>query len=50
VPIGAAGARIPADSQVVHAGRRPATAEARLYAGDDGKLFAHAGTSCLILG
>ena len=31
-----------ADSHVVHAGRKLATAEGRLYAEDSGKLFAHA--------
>jgi acyl-coenzyme A thioesterase PaaI-like protein len=41
--------RVLAESQVVHRGRRLATAEGRLYAEDDGKLFAHATTSCLIL-
>ena len=41
--------RVLADSHVVHAGRKLATAEGRLYAEDDGKLFAHATTSCLIL-
>ena len=40
--------RVLADSHVVHAGRKLATAEGRLYAEDDGKLFAHATTSCLI--
>ncbi len=41
--------RVLADSHVVHVGRKLATAEGRLYAEDDGKLFAHATTSCLIL-
>ena len=41
--------RVLADSHVVHAGRKLATAEGRLYAEDGGKLFAHATTSCLIL-
>jgi acyl-coenzyme A thioesterase PaaI-like protein len=34
---------------VVHAGRRTATAEARLTAEDGGALLAHAKTTCLIL-
>ena len=38
-----------AESRVVHAGRRLATAEGKLYAESDGKLFAHGSTSCLIL-
>ena len=42
--------RVLADSRVVHAGRKLATAEGRLYAeGDPDRLFAHATTSCLIL-
>jgi uncharacterized protein (TIGR00369 family) len=41
--------RVLAESRVVHSGRRLATAEGRLYAEEDGKLFAHASTSCLIL-
>jgi uncharacterized protein (TIGR00369 family) len=34
---------------VVHAGRRTATAEARLVAEDGGALLAHAKTTCMIL-
>jgi uncharacterized protein (TIGR00369 family) len=34
--------------QVVHCGRRLATAEARIV-GADGKLFAHGSTTCLVL-
>jgi uncharacterized protein (TIGR00369 family) len=41
--------RVLADSRVVHVGRKLATAEGRLYAEADEKLFAHATTSCLIL-
>ena len=42
--------RVLADSRVVHAGRKLATAEGRLYAeGDEERLFAHGSTSCLIL-
>jgi uncharacterized protein (TIGR00369 family) len=41
--------RVLADARVVHAGRKLATAEGRLYAEADEKLFAHATTSCLIL-
>jgi uncharacterized protein (TIGR00369 family) len=49
-PIGAATGRILAESHVVHSGRRLATAEGRLYIEADGRLLAHASTSCLILG
>ena len=38
-----------AEGTVVHAGRRTATAEARLTAEDGGALLAHAKTTCLIL-
>jgi uncharacterized protein (TIGR00369 family) len=38
-----------AEGSVVHAGRRTATAEARLTAEDGGALLAHAKTTCLIL-
>jgi uncharacterized protein (TIGR00369 family) len=38
-----------ADCHVVHAGRRIATAEGKLYAAADETLFAHGTTSCLIL-
>jgi uncharacterized protein (TIGR00369 family) len=42
--------RVLADAKVVHAGRKLATAEGRLYAeGDSERLFATATTSCLIL-
>ena len=42
--------RVLADARVVHAGRKLATSEGRLYAeGDPDRLFAHATTSCLIL-
>jgi uncharacterized protein (TIGR00369 family) len=37
------------EGRVVHAGRRTATAEARLTAEDGGALLAHAKTTCLIL-
>jgi len=40
--------RVLADSRVVHHGRKLATAEGRLYAEADEKLFAHATTSCMI--
>jgi uncharacterized protein (TIGR00369 family) len=42
--------RVLAESRVVHSGRRLATAEGRLVGEADGTLFAHASTSCLILG
>lgn len=48
-PLSAGAGRVLAEGQVVHTGRRLATAEGRLYAEADGKLFAHATTSCLIL-
>jgi len=38
-----------AEGHVLHAGRRTATAEARLTAEDGGALLAHAKTTCLIL-
>jgi uncharacterized protein (TIGR00369 family) len=38
-----------AEGAVLHAGRRTATAEARLTAEDGGALLAHAKTTCLIL-
>jgi uncharacterized protein (TIGR00369 family) len=37
------------EGNVVHAGRRTATAEARLTAEDGGALLAHAKTTCMIL-
>jgi uncharacterized protein (TIGR00369 family) len=36
-----------AEGKVVHSGRSSATAEARLF-GPDGKLYAHATTTCLV--
>jgi uncharacterized protein (TIGR00369 family) len=41
--------RVLADCHVVHAGRRLATAEGKLYSEGDETLFAHGTTSCLIL-
>jgi uncharacterized protein (TIGR00369 family) len=38
-----------AEAHIVHAGRRTATAEARLTAEDGGALLAHSKTTCLIL-
>jgi acyl-coenzyme A thioesterase PaaI-like protein len=38
-----------AEGTVVHAGRRTATAEGRLFAESDGTLLAHGTTGCLIL-
>jgi uncharacterized protein (TIGR00369 family) len=44
------GARVLAEGQVVHAGRRTATAEGRLYVeGDERALLAHGSTGCAIL-
>jgi len=42
--------RVLAEGRVVHAGRRVATAEGRLFAEADGALIAHASTGCVILG
>jgi uncharacterized protein (TIGR00369 family) len=41
--------RVLAEGTVVHAGRRTATAEGRLFAETDGTLLAHGTTGCLIL-
>lgn len=38
------------EANVVHRGRRQATAEARLTAVDTGKLLAHGTTTCMIMG
>ena len=40
--------RVLVEGKVVHAGRRMATAEGRLWAERDGKLVAHAKTTCLV--
>jgi uncharacterized protein (TIGR00369 family) len=48
--IRAGAGRVLAEGHVVHAGRRTATAEARLYLEEDpDMLFAHASTGCAIL-
>src|SRR3954453_20978066 len=47
--LSASSGRVLADSRVVHVGRKLATAEGRLYAEADEKLFATGTTSCLIL-
>ena len=39
--------RVRAEGQVIHCGRQLATAQARLV-GPDGKLYAHATTTCLV--
>ena len=41
--------RVRAEAEVVHRGRRQATAEARLTDADSGKLLAHATTTCLVI-
>lgn len=41
--------RVRAEARVVHAGKRLATADARLLALGDGKLLAHATTTCALL-
>jgi acyl-coenzyme A thioesterase PaaI-like protein len=42
--------RILATAEVVHRGRRVATAEATLTVETDGRLLGHRGTTCLVLG
>jgi uncharacterized protein (TIGR00369 family) len=42
--------RVLAEGRVVHAGRRTATAEGRVFAESDEKLIAHGTTGCVILG
>jgi uncharacterized protein (TIGR00369 family) len=44
-----AGMPLVADAEVIHRGRKVATAEALLHAGEGGKLLAHATTTCLII-
>jgi uncharacterized protein (TIGR00369 family) len=39
-----------AEAEVVHRGRRQATAEARLHSVETGKLLAHGTSTCMILG
>lgn len=47
----AGGGRVLAEGRVVHAGRRTATAEGRLFLEDDDTvLYAHGSTGCVILG
>ncbi len=41
--------RVLAEGRVIHAGRRTATADARLFVESDGGLIAHATTGCAIL-
>ncbi len=41
--------RVVAEGRVVHAGRRTATAEGRLFVESDETLIAHASTGCVIL-
>ena len=41
--------RVLAEGRVVHAGRRTATAEGRLFAESDDTLIAHGSTGCVIL-
>jgi uncharacterized protein (TIGR00369 family) len=48
--MGDATGRVLAEGRVVHAGRRTATAEGRVFAESDGKLIAHGSTGCMILG
>jgi uncharacterized protein (TIGR00369 family) len=37
-----------AEGKVIHVGKSIATAEARLFGRDDGKLYAHGSTTCLL--
>ncbi len=48
-PMTAATGPVRAEGQVIHLGSRVATAEGRLFGRDDGKLYAHATTTCLVL-
>ena len=41
--------RVVCSAEVVHRGRRQATAEARLVAAESGKLLAHGSSTCMIL-
>ena len=41
--------RVRAEGTLIHAGRQLATAEGRLVGVEDGKLYAHGTTTCLIL-
>ena len=45
--LAATGRRLRAIGKVIHSGRQMATAEARIV-GPDGKLYAHATTTCFI--
>ena len=47
--ITAATGRLRCEATVVHAGGRIATADARVVGVDDGKLYAHGSTTCLVL-
>jgi uncharacterized protein (TIGR00369 family) len=48
--MGASTGRVLAEGRVVHAGRRTATAEGRVFSESDEKLIAHGSTGCVILG
>jgi uncharacterized protein (TIGR00369 family) len=48
-PIGRDTGVVRAEAKVVHRGRRQATTEGRLVAGDSGKLLAHGTGTCLVL-
>jgi uncharacterized protein (TIGR00369 family) len=49
-PIGRDTGVVRAEAEVVHRGRRQATTEGRLVAGDSGKLLAQATGTCLLIG
>ena len=48
--ITAATGEMRSEGEVVHRGSKVATAEARLVRAEDGKLLAHATSTCLIMG
>ncbi len=48
-PMSESTGRVLAEGRVVHAGRRTATAEGRLFVEEDGTLIAHGTTGCIIL-
>jgi len=49
-PITRGTGRVRCDAEVLHRGRRQATAEARLVDAESGKLLAHGTGTCMILG
>ena len=49
-PVSAETGPLLAEGEVVHRGSRVATAEARLVGEDDGRLYAHGSSTCMIMG